>query len=958
MPEERRMRVTANDMDHVDQVFQELLERREQGDRIRREWEFAHGIPNAEAGGAQNNPYQVDPQMFWIMAAVAGMNNWDNQFNYEDTYREIVSDFSQTAPQGDSLEMPGSEFWVHNVMRFLRDTQIDSLTADSEDDIRKFFLISQIGRYADTLRERYPDVYYAVTGDPEEEDHYRLQLQQACALGRRMQAVMDAYYEYIRDHEAFDTIDSPYTGDRAIADIYQNGREDVLEAQYLAPMSEDINAQLAHKYREQDREPEAPGVTLRVPGAMKILADFPDDDLTRLTDTQLFLGRRMAENLFDALTPEVLRNGGVVRGGKDGRNMEKEDLIFVNGQSLREYCLERLPENLRTDEGVSRYSGALLARAMQQGNSRIALAQVNSMQDYRYGVTMHPVKLDLTECQPAIEDDESYGWIHRRFFNWGPFKCRTRQEKAEEAYQDPELQSREEGLKDRLDEEIRVGRQDRVFLSVYAQTRAIQETAADCVSNVQEKDPLAKVYMDGDTRDLQDMAMMLMLNKLNLPEKERNDRFNAELQDMVETFHAPDSLGRREMYLDRMGDFIDQFDPDGVNLSNPNDMFRLQTYLRLSQLMQTKAHQYPEWYYGRYPEADQREKYELQGQYTQVVGAYWQTRGVELNGTFTNLSSLILPNEETVDSVKAFAHEISEGNMWVRPASLKVPAFASRYMNKLPGELDQMAAFDDTTQYLMGLLTCAESTEASRAIVGARLEDVFYVDGKSLKEYVRENTQAAETERLNYESYLMNALVSGDHRVEMIRLVADTSWEIGNEACDDWVFRAVRIEPDLSRCEAVRQEDGKTNVERAAELSASDRIDSTALRERADTIQAEIQERLEDAAEAYNRQQRNAALPLARVRGLAQNLQVQKWEDLENEWKNRRADRIEERLQARNEAARAQNRTRHAMNFEELVEEAEEAGEIKKTEDIVRPNAATAQPLEKAPKKAEKPPVK
>ena len=307
-----------------------------------------------------------------------------------------------------------------------------------------------------------------------------------------------------------------------------------------------------------------------------------------------------------------------------------------------------------------------------------------------------------------------------------------------------------------------------------------------------------------------------------------------------------------------------------------------------------------------------------------------------------------------------------------------MPAFASRYMNKLPGELDQMAVFDDTTQYLMGLLTCAESTEASRAIVGTRLEDVFYVDGKSLKEYVRENTQAAETERLNYESYLMNALVSGDHRVEMIRLVADTSWEIGNEACDDWVFRAVRIEPDLSRCDAVRQEDGKTNVERAAELSASDRIDSTALRERADTIQAEIQERLEDAAEAYNRQQRNAALPLARVRGLAQNLQVQKWEDLENEWKNRRADRIEERLQARNEAARAQqapaaqnpappattaeppvqNQTRHAMNFEELVEEAEEAGEIKKIEDIVRPNVTTAHPLEKAPKKVEKPPMK
>ncbi len=82
-----------------------------------------------------------------------------------------------------------------------------------------------------------------------------------------------------------------------------------------------------------------------------------------------------------ALRRQQAKTLGEQRGGKRDLKLDKEDLIFINGKSLREYTLEHLPADSRTDTNVKNYSGALLARAMQEGTNRISFAQVSSMAD-------------------------------------------------------------------------------------------------------------------------------------------------------------------------------------------------------------------------------------------------------------------------------------------------------------------------------------------------------------------------------------------------------------------------------------------------------------------------------------------------------------------------------------------------------------------------------------------------
>ena len=978
MADERTARVTTDDMDAVDRIFQELLDRREQSNGIREDWERENGIQPEEEGGLQRNPYSVDPQLFWMMATIEEIEHsqmyrpgtryengqWhttEPERKYEDTYRQILRDFSGKAaatPEEAEKARTNRGKWVASVFRFIDNTQMDSLTAEDEDDIRKFFLLSQTYQHVSDLRAEYPGVYHAAIGQySDEEDHFRVQMNQARALSQRMQVAMEGYFNdpgmrgIISDDDRRDR----YRGSRQIADI----STDRTAAEYLAPMTEELNAQFARKY--EAAEEAVPGVTLRVPAVLSELADFEDDSLDQLPETAVDLSRKMVQNIYESLTPEGIRHGSVIRGGKSAQVMEEEDLIFINGQSLREYTIAHLPENRRTEEAVSDYSGAYLARAMQEGTNRISLAQVSGREDGGYKVTVHPVSLDLRECQPDIENDRSYGYIHRTYFNWGPFKCKTRQEKAEKAYSDPKLTALQEGLSERLDKEIADGIQDRIFLDTRDLLARSKSITGRYVNAAGEE--LGTEYADKDLRDLQPMACIFLLGKENLSPNDRERSFEREMEEMVRAFYSPD-MEKRTKYLDKMADFVDQFDPDNLDLSKPEDILKLNVYEGLSQTVAIKARDYPEWFNNRYPTAAARERYAMKGNSTDIEGARWQKRGKELTGRMMNIagSSFASLDYDALESLQDFDRRLLRKRIQNMSAGLKLPPSAAQYMNMSKKDFTQFDEF--SLLFVSGLLHSAVAAPEARNILGMDPENLFYVDGVSLKEYADGLMEGQGP--VNYNRILLNAMMNGGHMIDMARLKADPYAKADKmDAAGEWDLEVIPIRLDLNACEMKRKEDGMTNAEKTEEMFADD-VEKIPRMKR---IREDLKPRLEAGVQQENARLLEAGEPLVRLDHslkIAQNLPVQSWDDLravrerqqpENQRlmtaeNNRPApqaappaqDEAVQEVQnaepaVQNEAPAPQGHngtTRHAMNFDDLVEEAEEAGEIRQTVEFTR----------------------
>ena len=667
-------RINMND--NVDRMFLDYLDRLDAADETYREWtqvrsgDLSDAERNAILWGRAEPMLQLDSGAYYVMASLYRMTHDGPVMEYSDAFKAVVRNFAGIAADAESGEerpmtpdeaRTAKKNLITQYLDFLVNTRIDDLDELVVGDVERFFVINQAYRHVDALRRVYGDIYQEWLGsNPGKEELLSMRMQQAEALGQQMQISVDAYYaERARNNGG-------YVMNRFEQDFFG---ENYNGADTISALTEELSTQLAQK--QSDRiagRTAAAGVNLHLSPAFRGLADLTDEEITRVSNTERDLAEQMAEKILGLMTPEEVANGGVLQSGGTGQVMEKEDLIFINGQSLREYAREHLPANQRTDAWISQYSGVVLARAMQEGTNRISCAQVSRNRDGRYDVTMHPVRLDLKDCQPEIEDDLSYGYIHRKYFNWGPFKCKTRQEKANAAYNDPKLQRLEEGLAERLNEGISAGRENWLLHSTLDKLeKCFRDTAAyeETVRNT-----LGTENQDSDTRDLYSLANVLWADTLKLPEDRRDEAFTTQMKDMVTAFYSP-NMEARKVYLDKMADFLDSFDPSRINRNDPEDMFRLGTFCRLSQAMQVKAEQYPEWFCGRYPTEVDRERYYMGIINASVQGAFWEKRGREI-GRSTHFSGLWNMSEDGIESVKDFFGQIMDPNR-PRTLSLKVP---------------------------------------------------------------------------------------------------------------------------------------------------------------------------------------------------------------------------------------------------------------------------------------------
>ena len=837
----------------------------------------AAGRLNPNLAWTQTDIVRLDPDIFWIMGTLTRMDN--PQIQYEAAVVNVLRNFAGISgldANGNNIMMTYEEAQdernrlVRRYFNFLTNTQIDALDSSNADDLEKMFMLTQAFSHLDALRSRYPDAYRDwLQNNPAKEDLLDLRRQQAETLGEQMQAAADAYF----------TAQAQMNG--AALNPFQGGffGSTGTGSEIITEMSGQLSAQLAQKQSARvNGTPIAAGVNLRLPADLKVLANFKDSELTQIRNEDIHLSTQIAENMFEALTPPEVGNDGVIRGGKRDQKLDKEDLIFINGKTLREYTLEHLPANSRTDTDVKNYSGALLVRAMQEGTNRIAFAQVSSMADGRYDVTVHPVKLDLKDCQPEIKDDESYGSFRRKYLNWGPFRCRTRQEKADSAYSDPKLIRMEDGLKGRLNEEIRTGRRDALFLEARGRIEKCVSDTRACERRVAST--LGTIYKDGDTRDLLSFANMLICENLDLPKDQQDRVFPSQLEEMVTAFYSP-NMEARKVYLDKMGDFLDNFDPDQANLDDPKDMFRMTTFLRLAQTLNVKSKQYPEWFHERYPTPMDRERYFMKTRRTVAAGAVWEKRGVELTGRSPNLGRFRSMESDAIEPLKDISRQLMNPERY-RTLALKLPASAKNFMDASTLQLNQyLDTFDPSGEFVESLSLICSTSDESYNILGGSREDIFYVDGMSLKDYANQLAGGGQS-RIDYNKVLLHAMVTGGHHIDLVRLVPDAEGK--------WDLLTTPIRLDLSACEA-RREDGMTNTAKANETFRND----PDRQRRIAAIRAGLKEKIASATAAENQLRQQKALPPVKLNeslGIQQNLQERSMDELRAEWRRMDAERI------------------------------------------------------------------
>lgn len=137
--------------------------------------------------------------------------------------------------------------------------------------------------------------------------------------------------------------------------------------------------------------------------------------------------------LTEAFHIHTLAFNGIYQAGTrqvrlmDDAKLDSCDMIFIDGKSLRELQQEKFPNISPNDRADVR--NLILMDALVSGKNRVELAQLEEQRDHTFQVKLTTLHPDLTNVQPPLKED--YGFFRRTFFNWGPFRCKTRQEKTD-----------------------------------------------------------------------------------------------------------------------------------------------------------------------------------------------------------------------------------------------------------------------------------------------------------------------------------------------------------------------------------------------------------------------------------------------------------------------------------------------------------------------------------------------
>ena len=221
------------------------------------------------------------------------------------------------------------------------------------------------------------------------------------------------------------------------------GKEDYVQMFYDIAKS-DVERLKAVK---EGREPN-PVTTIRLPKDMKQFNSLPPlEKLSQVPSDTSFEATAVGIIGFASTYMLTTEQGDLLKEA----HLTKNDMIFIDGKSLSEIQQEKYP-NLQGGYAFD-MCNLILAKALTSGENRIEIAQLERTADQTFQVKLNPVRPDLSDVQPSLKED--YGWFRRTLFNWGPFRCKTRQEKADDLIaRDPEKGTRQASIAEKVNAKI------------------------------------------------------------------------------------------------------------------------------------------------------------------------------------------------------------------------------------------------------------------------------------------------------------------------------------------------------------------------------------------------------------------------------------------------------------------------------------------------------------------------
>lgn len=135
--------------------------------------------------------------------------------------------------------------------------------------------------------------------------------------------------------------------------------------------------------------------------------------------------------------------------------MSVYDTIMIDGRSASEVFAGLKAEGENHLAYENKMNAAILS-AMVGGKNRVEVAELHFDEESKLKVHVASLQADVSTIQPTKK--EEYGWFRRTFFDWGPFRCKTRQEKIDDLIaRDPGKEERHAAIAEKLAPQVEEG---------------------------------------------------------------------------------------------------------------------------------------------------------------------------------------------------------------------------------------------------------------------------------------------------------------------------------------------------------------------------------------------------------------------------------------------------------------------------------------------------------------------
>ena len=168
------------------------------------------------------------------------------------------------------------------------------------------------------------------------------------------------------------------------------------------------------------------------------LIPFFSKDLGDIPNISTHTKGRMADYYNLLIAPSQLQQGSKnMQGLKEADIQEPTKVLYVDGKPFMEF----VEENFRNVEKSGVLYASVIGTCMFSGRHKLDI--VHAYRD-EAGQMQYEAKTMRASVTPEQEElyMQQFSWIHRTFFNWGPFRIEPLQEKLDRIGNDPNTKAR------------------------------------------------------------------------------------------------------------------------------------------------------------------------------------------------------------------------------------------------------------------------------------------------------------------------------------------------------------------------------------------------------------------------------------------------------------------------------------------------------------------------------------